>query len=245
MKVLNKIFKICFYLHKFSQNTIINLIYNTVYLNYSKLSQTLIKSIKSFKIFLIFYKIFLIMSPLRTEILATLLEILSDFPIPRTKILATPLVSINCCLPWNKSWLRAYIYIYIYKNPWALSPKASEFLCELMYFYWKFLILETFYKPPHANQGGGRPRLYQGEPGAQAPRWLRPWGGLSHAHIFLTDNYWKSLESNPGCATVYIGYTTFSYIVYTILYCTHIRIQYTAVYSLSLLMHNLDHKVNL
>ena len=38
------------------------------------------------------------MSPLRTEILATLLEILSDVLSPRTKILARPLVSINCCL---------------------------------------------------------------------------------------------------------------------------------------------------
>ena len=36
------------------------------------------------------------MSPLRTEILATLLEILSDVFPPRAKILARPLVSINC-----------------------------------------------------------------------------------------------------------------------------------------------------
>ena len=36
------------------------------------------------------------MSPLRSEILATLLEILSDLPppLPRTKILATPLIGI-------------------------------------------------------------------------------------------------------------------------------------------------------
>ena len=37
------------------------------------------------------------MSPFRTEILATLLEILSDVSPPRTKILARPLVSINFC----------------------------------------------------------------------------------------------------------------------------------------------------
>ena len=39
------------------------------------------------------------MSPLRTEILATLLEILSDVSPPRTKNLAMPLVSINFCPP--------------------------------------------------------------------------------------------------------------------------------------------------
>ena len=39
------------------------------------------------------------MSLLQTEILATLLEILSDVPSLRTKILARPLVSINCCPP--------------------------------------------------------------------------------------------------------------------------------------------------
>ena len=45
------------------------------------------------------------MSPLRTEILATLLEILCDVFPHRTKILATLLVSINFCPPWHKSWL--------------------------------------------------------------------------------------------------------------------------------------------
>ena len=48
------------------------------------------------------------MSLLRTEILATLLEILCDVFPPRTKILATPLVSINFCPPLHKSWLRAW-----------------------------------------------------------------------------------------------------------------------------------------
>ena len=40
-------------------NTIINLIYDTVYLNCSKLLQNLIKFIKCFRIFEIFFEIFL------------------------------------------------------------------------------------------------------------------------------------------------------------------------------------------
>ena len=38
--------------------------------------------------------------------------------------------------------------MYIYPR------KLVNFLCELMYFYWKFLILETCYIPPHANRKG-------------------------------------------------------------------------------------------
>ena len=53
----------------------------------------------------------------------------------------------------------------------AKPPEASEFLCELMYFIGKFLILKTFYIPPQANQGRGAKTLSGPPP---TPRWLRP-----------------------------------------------------------------------
>ena len=44
---------------------------------------------------------------------------------------------------------RVLSYIYVYKNPGAKLPEASECLCELMHFYWKiFLFWKLFiYRP--------------------------------------------------------------------------------------------------
>ena len=53
-KIFNKIFKICSKLNKFFQNTVINLIYDRVYLNCSKLLQTLIIFIKFSRLLNIF-----------------------------------------------------------------------------------------------------------------------------------------------------------------------------------------------
>ena len=54
-KIFNKFFKICSDFYKFFSNTVINLIYNSEYLNCSKLSQTLINFIKFSLIVLKFF----------------------------------------------------------------------------------------------------------------------------------------------------------------------------------------------
>ena len=62
------------------------------------------------------------MSPYRTEILATLLEIMCDVFPPRTKILATPLIyTIHETLEWSH-YLDTFKIIYL-----QLCPLAQKY----------------------------------------------------------------------------------------------------------------------
>ena len=62
------------------------------------------------------------------------------------------------------------LYIYIYIRIRGLCPlKLVNFLCELMYYYWKISYFGNFLYTAPGQPGGGGPRLYQGGAGPPGP----------------------------------------------------------------------------
>ena len=77
-------------------------------------------------------------------------------------------------------------YIYVYKNPGAKLPEASEFfLSELIYFHWKSFILETFYILPQANQGGGQDFIKGPDPGPMLATSLQPCRSVIFSNLIV------------------------------------------------------------